>query len=546
MSALSDLQRISKRKSPVHRAAISQNAVKPAAQVGIVPWRFSTRGLAIRLFLTCWLIYTLHFSTNIVREIFPALALGDHFSFRVDEYAHMHPDLFEKPGYGWHIGNNPGVSMLAAIPYALARPLIDPIVQHVNQSRVAQGLTEPPAYNSPWEHNRQFFVEAWRRGFDIKFGLAAFVMQAFAMAPSSALAVVVMFYLLRLLFRSDRTAVWLSLLYAFGTPVFFRTGFLNHNLMLGHIAFAGFVAMWNPGHNPRWSSQWRFALGGLAGGTALLFDYSGAVLLMGLFAYGVLQRWRAASFSDAVRHGSWYVLGSIGPVLLLWLYQWRSFGNPFLPGQHWMPPVEWIDLGYQGVGGPQLSLFWMLGFDYRFGLFVSAPLMVLALLAPYFDRGANKRLPTFETTFILLLFLAFWIFFSGSNYTRLQFNTGIRYLAPMFPFLFVPAAVTLLYLPRLMVYFITLLSLTISWPLAMYRDVEVGPGILSPILHTLIGGFQLPALATLSMIDLSPYGLDFLGKVSIIPLFLLIAAIVYGIWSPSWSSMERIVVMSEE
>jgi hypothetical protein len=355
-----------------------------------------------------------------------------------------------------------------------------------------------------------------------------------------------MFYLLRLLFKSDRTAVWLALLYAFGTPVFFRTGFLNHNLMLGHIAFAGFVTMWNPGHNPRWGSHWRFVLGGLAGGTAILFDYSGAVLLFGLFLYGVVQRWRTVSFADAVRHGSWYVLGTLGPVLLLWLYQWRSFGNPFLPGQHWMPPVQWIELGYQGFGGPQLDLFWMLAFDYRFGLFVSAPLMVLALLVPYFDRGPGKRLPTFETTFILGLFLAFWLFFSGSNYTRLQFNTGIRYLAPMFPFLFVPAAVTLLYLPRLAIYFITLLSLTISWPLAMYRDVEVGPGILSPILHTLIGGFQLPALATLSMLDLSAYRLDFIGKVSIIPLLLLVAAIVYGIWSPLWSSMEKIVVMSDE
>jgi hypothetical protein len=164
MSALSDLQRIPKRKSTAVDRTSAPTAVKRPAQAGVAPWRFSPRGLAIRLFLTCWLIYALHFSTNIVREIFPALALGDHFSFRVDEYAHMHPDLFEKPGYGWHIGNNPGVSMLAAIPYALARPLIDPIVQHVNQSRAAQGLTEPPAYNSPWEHNRQFYVEAWRRG----------------------------------------------------------------------------------------------------------------------------------------------------------------------------------------------------------------------------------------------------------------------------------------------------------------------------------------------------------------------------------------------
>ena len=71
-------------------------------------WRFSARGIALRLFITCWLIYVLHFATNTVREIYLALAIGDHFSFRVDEYAHMHPDLFEKEGYGWHIGAKPG------------------------------------------------------------------------------------------------------------------------------------------------------------------------------------------------------------------------------------------------------------------------------------------------------------------------------------------------------------------------------------------------------------------------------------------------------
>ena len=94
---------------------------------------FSSRSIALRLFFTCWLVYTLHFATNTVREIYLALGIGDHFSFRVDEYAHMHPDLFEKEGYGWHIGNNPGASMLAAIPYALARPVIDPIVKLVQQ-----------------------------------------------------------------------------------------------------------------------------------------------------------------------------------------------------------------------------------------------------------------------------------------------------------------------------------------------------------------------------------------------------------------------------
>ncbi|MBI3665242.1 MAG: hypothetical protein HY236_03305 [Acidobacteria bacterium] len=515
---------------PVEAAAAVAGVFSPPT-----PWRFTPREIAVRLFLTCWLVYVLHFASNVVREVYPALAIGDHLSFRVDDYAHMHSDLFETPGRGWHIGNNPGASMLAAIPYALSRPVIDRIVERVNRQRQAEGLTAPPAYNSPWPMAREFFREAWRRGYDVKFGLAAFVMQSLCMAPSSALGVVVMFYALRHVFGSDRKALWLALLYAFGTPVFFRTGYLNQNLMLGHWAFLGFIAMWNPGDGLDWSARKRYFLGGLAGGTALLFDYSGAVLLLSLFCYGIVRSLRAAGLREAMHHGGWYVLGTLGPVGLLWFYQWQSFGHPFYPGQHWMPPVEWSNLGYQGYGWPQLELFLGLAFDYRFGFFVSSPLMLLALLAPLLFRHANRVLPRQEMWMMLATFLACWLFFSGSNYTRLQFNTGVRYMSAMFPFLFLPAAVVLERLPRLAVYSVAVISVAESWCLAMYRDVERGLGVLDPILHVFSGGFQLPFLTVLYRTG-GQYGEYFSGGVSPLPLFALTAAILYGIWSPRWGS----------
>jgi hypothetical protein len=494
------------------------------------PWLFSTRGIAVRLFITCWLVYALHFATNIVREIYPALSLGDHLSFRVDEYAHMHPDLFDKEGYGWHIGNNPGASMLAAIPYALSRPVIDPVVESVQRKRASDKQVEPPPYNSPWPMAREFYKEAWWRGLDIKFGLAAFVMQSMCMAPISALTAVVMFYLLRRLFGSDRTALLLSLLYAFGTPVFFRTGYLNQNLMLGNVAFMGLVAMWDPGLNGWWSTRQRFFLGGLAGGMALLMDYSGAVLLLGLFFYGLASRIRRATKEDAGRHAVWYVLGALGPVCLLWFYQWQSFGNPFLPGQSWMPPVEWIDRGYRGYGFPQAELLLSLAFDYRYGLFFSSPLMLLALLAPFFNRGGRRILSNLELVSLLAFFVAMWVFFSGSNYTRLQFNTGIRYMTAILPFLFVPASIALLRLPRFALLSIVILSITESWCLAMDRDVERGLGVLDPILRVFLGGFKLPVLTTLSSMG-GQYGEFFSRGTSPLPFFILTAAILFAIWS---------------
>jgi len=503
-------------------------------------WRFTPRSLAVRIFLTCWIIYALHFATNTVREIYLALAIGDNLSFRVDDYAHMHPDLFEKEGYGWHIGNNPGASMLAAIPYALARPAIDPIVRHIQEKRSTTGRTEPPAYNSPWPMAREFYKEAWRRGLDIKFGLGSFVMQALCMAPLSALGVVVMFWLLRRVFLSDRLAVLLSLLYAFGTPVFFRTGYLNQNMMLGHFAFVGFVAMWNPGASQRWSRRTRFLFGGITGGSALLFDYSGAVLLLSLFCYGVANRLHVAAAGDAFRHACWYVLGALGPVFLLWFYQWQSFGHPFYPGQHWMPPVQWIERGYQGYGWPQLELLLALAFDYRFGLFLSSPILALAMVYPFVRRGTGS-LGNFELVFMLSVFLVFWLFFSGSNYTRLQFNTGIRYMAPMLPFLFVPAALMLMRLPRLAIYFVAVVSLTQAWCLAMVRDVERGLGLLDPILHVFLGGFQLPVLTTLSRLG-AQFGGYFQHGVSPLPFFALVGAVLYGVWSPRFSRCDRVAV----
>jgi hypothetical protein len=487
----------------------------------------SPRSIAVRLFLTCWLVYSIHVATNTVREIYLALAIGDHFSFRVDEYANLHTDLFDKPGYGWHIGANPGASMLGAIPYAMSRPAVDRVVAAVNRSRT--NVKEPPAYNSPWPLARLFFEQSWRRGYDVKFGLASVIMQAFCMAPISAFAVVAMFYLLRLVFASDRIGLWMALLYAFGTPAFYRTGYLNHNLMLGHFAFLGFLAMWNPGKSLRISQNWRYFLGGLTGGAALLLDYSGVVFLLGLFFYGIVRAGGFREIGQTVRLSCWYVAGTLGPVFLLWFYQWASFGNPFLPGQHWMPPVDWIEDGYQGFTLPQFELFRKLLFDYRYGLFVTCPLFLMALAAPWWNRGNRRVIEQREFVTLLGLPVALILFCSGISYTRLQFNTGLRYLAPLLPFLFIPAATVLARLPRRIQYFIAVAAVTQAWCMAMYRDVERGFGVLDPVIHVFTGGFQLPVLTVVSR--MSQFGEYTGGTVSPLPILALSGALIYGFWA---------------
>jgi hypothetical protein len=474
-----------------------------------------------RLFCTCWIVYSLHFATNTVREIYPALSLADYFSLRVDEYAGLHPDLFEMPGRGWHINSNPGASMLAAVPYAVARPAIDAVVQLVNNAR-RESSARVPEYQSPWPMAREFFEQAWLRGLDVKFGLAALVIGVLCMAPLSAAVVVLMFGVLRRLFREDRTALAFSLLFALGTPLFFRTGTLNHNLLLGHFAFAGFVALWNPGGWLRWSESKRVFLAGAAAGAGVLMDYSGVVFLAALALYTLYR-------SRSVPAIFVFAFGALGPLCLLWLAQWQSFGHPFLPAQHWMPRVAYSDQGFSGFSLPRVDLLWKNAFDYRFGLFTSAPVLLLALVAPWLRR--ERRIPKPELFFLLASVAGLWIFASAVQYAYLQFNTGVRYMAPACAFLFVPAAMVLRRFPPTAQGLIVIAAIAQAWCLAMYRDVERGLGVLEPVVRVFTGGLQLPALTVLSRMD-GQYADYFRHGASPLPIFLMAAAVIYVIWRP--------------
>jgi len=161
----------------------------------------------------------MHFATNTVREIYPALSLADHLSFDVSEYAGLHPDIFVIEGRGTFINNNPGASLMGAVPYLMLRPVTDRIVGRILKSR-AENPQPAAHYETIYPMAQDFYRRAHERGFDVKFGLAAAIMQAFVMAPISALSVVVIFYILLNLTKNVKSSVFLALLFAFATPLF--------------------------------------------------------------------------------------------------------------------------------------------------------------------------------------------------------------------------------------------------------------------------------------------------------------------------------------
>jgi len=486
--------------------------------------RRPSNSLQLRVFATCWLVFVLHFATDIVREHYLSFSLAEDYSFRMDKYLGFHVDIFDTPGRGAHIGNNPGVSMLAAIPYWVCRPVIDRIVATVNARRAAA----PPqvvVYNDPRPRRVEFYRKTHERGLDIQFGLAAAVMLAFFMAPLSALAAVVMLRVLYALNLGTRTALLGALLYALGTPIFFRTAYLNQNVFIAHLFFFGFVALWRPAGFPAWSDRTAALVAGAAGGYSLLSDYSGFVVLIWLGLYATWIAWESGGWPQLVRNSVVYLAAASGPILLLLYYQWRAFGSPWYPGQHYMPAVEWVEIGYRGVGWPEWRLFKMLLFSGQFGLLVACPFLALSVIGLFTSVRGRTWLPRREAIALAGFAFVFVLFFSAVQYTQLQWVTGVRYIVPVIPALFLLGLVALVRLPPLVRFVVVVLTFAESWSLSMVRATDIKDSIA----RTMLGGFQLPWVEVLS--KMSPQYLPFLGQqASPLALFALVGALVYGIW----------------
>ena len=488
--------------------------------------RFSRRGAAVRLFFTCWLIFVLHFATNTVREIYPALSLGDRLSFDVSEYAGLHPDIFTLDGRGSFINNNPGASMMGAVPYFLLRPVTDRIVERVRRERERNPQAETDEYDSIYPMAREFYREARERGLDVKFGLAASIMQSLVMAPVSALGVVVMFLILSALVKDTKAAVLLALVYAFATPVFYRTAQLNQNVLLAHFALFSFALLWRSGEKER---KPFYFLAGLCAGWTVVLDYSGLVAVAALAGYA-FSRWR----SEEERRSSDLIKFAAGVSLcafFLMAYQWSCFGNPIFPAQSYMPPANFTEMGYRGFSFPRFDLLLETAFGMRFGLFTSAPILLSAFFAPFL-LGRDSRLPgKREAVFIVVFTVLFFLFCAANQYGRMQFNSGVRHIVPVVPFLFLPAASVLLKMPRLAAVLFGIAATYWSWCLAMYRDVEQGLGVFEAVKHVTLEGFRLPWLVTLER-------MGFVENASALPLFVLSAAVIWALWTVGTKTRE--------
>ncbi len=481
--------------------------------------------VGLRLFLTAWVLYAAHFATNIVREYYPAFSLAEHGTLRVDDYLGLHPDLFELEGRGAFINNNPGSSILAALPYALARPAVDRIVAGVRERRAAAGAPPSTEYDDPRPLRRKFFRQVRERGLDVRFGLASGVIQLGFTAPVSALAVVVMRGVLLRMGFAATPALLLALLYGFGTPVFFRSGFLNQNLLIAQLSLFAFALLYrNEAERPPGRGA-LLAAGGLTG-FCVVCDYSGVVPIAVLGSWALAEEARRRGAAAGLRRTLWLVAGGAAAAALLPAYQAWAFGHPIWPAQHYMPATEYSGQGWNGVNWPAADLALQNLFDPRFGLFTAGPLLLLAFAAPFL-RGPRPRLRASELALAFGVLVGSWLFASCIEFARLQWNTGVRYLMPAVPFLFLAAAGVLARLPRPLALGLGAASLLQCWAHAMVRET---PWI--SLLRVLGHGPELPWLTSIGRTGARLPILLPDGTPRPLPVLLLLAALGVILWWP--------------
>lgn len=459
-----------------------------------------------------------------MREHYPAFTIAEHGTLQVDEYLGFHPDIFKHTNNHAYINNNVGVSLIGAIPLIIFDPVLDKL-EEIGKTKARELAAQQKldtTYRTKYPLRQKFYKMVKERGLDLRFGASAALTSVLVMAPASALMVVLIFQLFISKGLTTSRAIWYSLLFAFGTPIFFRTAYLNHNMFVMYSTFLSFYFLRKIIDSGTEYSRSHLFLSGIFAGFTIFFDYSGVVPILVLYGYLVYSFHQIKPIGESVKISIPFILGAIPPVLLLLYTQWVMFGNPFLPAQYWMPAVNYTDRGWRGFDLPSLDLYYLNLFGNDYGMFSFGPILLLAFFPK--KKSTSLIISSQERGFILTFFVLFVTFCAANQYSRMQFNTGFRFLAPLVPFLFLMSCDFFNRLSDKWLMILTIPAILHSWVLSMEREPVIESW--SQFLHE---GIMFPWLRVLKLTH--PPDHPILSSPFLpLSILILVGFLIYAIW----------------
>ncbi len=355
--------------------------MEPAAAVSGTP-----RGIAWRIFLTCWLVYLLFLNPagNLMSNAIlgASVSLAERQNWQVQLAVPQEaPDVavvirrgpFGMPVSSVYSGVPPGASLAAVPCYTVAWWL-------TRLLPVAWAREHPVALDATILHNVSQHVPAEFR-FHTPPIIYWFQLVAAALVSTTAAAgTVVLCYLL--LSRLG-AALWQRLTVcftlAFGTTLFPHALAYSKDVLATFLAFAAFTLIdLSPDARPA-RDRWVLPAGYLAG-AAVATSYHAAVVVLFLIVYA--------------RHKyGWTGVRSLGlglalPVGLLALYHTILFGAPWTTPYHFsiLGPFAGHQEGFVGLTGLHGPALWGLSFSPFQGVFIYHPFLLVVLAGALLRR----------------------------------------------------------------------------------------------------------------------------------------------------------------
>lgn len=254
---------------------------------------------------------------------------------------------------------------------------------------------------------------------------------AFSISLFSALATVMLFLLMRR-FASDKAAVFAAAIYSLGTFVLSYSSLFNAGIVVASCYVTVFYAMWKWKDRPaddRQISPWLFLAGFF---TAWAIVTEPTAIIGGVLAAALLIAERAK-----LRHWASFIVGGIGPGLLLAFYNHQVTGEIFSTAYKYENPEFISHEAFMGVfQAPSLQVLYNITFGPVRGLFYGSPVLIVFFAGIFFmarkkEAGKLAVLTVCMTGYYLLFNCAFINWHAGHCISP-------RYLTPALPFFVIP------------------------------------------------------------------------------------------------------------
>jgi hypothetical protein len=432
------------------------------------------RATEIGLFLGIWIVYALHVvpggGVNPNRYFDLTHSLVDLGTITIDAYHENTIDKAYKDGHYYSAGL-PGPA-LAGIPAYLSFK----VIYRLLPAKLIQSIS-----------SIQSFQQGEKGGFyqrdTTSFFLSTIWITWLVLSAISALGAVFLFHLLIRLAFSSPVALVTTVIYSFGTPVFFySTTYFSHVFTTSVICVCLYWIV-RLCSDPKPLSV---AGLGLITGASVLIEFQGFILVA-LFGFFVLHRW-------GWRYIGFYVLGASLPIMILLVYLTIAFGEPWHPPQEFLVGENRVKVHSKGILGftaPTLKSIIGLTFSKRVGLFIFSPVMILVLIGWFMGlRKGRLRIGSFQ---ILCVLAPLVILTYAASYADWRGGAafGPRQIISVIPFMMPFVALSIQAIPKLIWVPLASLSVLNNWLGAQYGFAK---DVFQHWQTFLRQGFVLPAI----------------------------------------------------